>query len=102
MGTCFTDTPDFTPYTALPSNVRLDELNPKTSALEGAALYWAQKSLAEPLDRFDQANEDVLNRILWHAVKGVDTPYPAEYAGAHGKGLPALRLLLDEREEDDD
>jgi YVTN family beta-propeller protein len=101
MTTCFTDSPDLTPYTALPSRVRLDELNPKTSALDGAALYWAQKSLAEPFERFDQADEDVLNRILWHAVKGVDTPYPSEYAGAHGKGLDALRLVFSDDDDDD-
>ena len=26
-------------------------------------------------------DEDTLNRILWHAVKGYDTPYPERFAG---------------------
>ncbi len=30
MADCFTDTPDFTPYKALPNNIPLDELNPAT------------------------------------------------------------------------
>lgn len=42
-----------------------------------------------------QCDEDLLNRILWHAVRGVDVPYPQEYAGAHGKGL----ILVPEEEE---
>ena len=29
-----------------------------------------------PLDEVDRCPEDVLNRILWRAMKGPDTPYP--------------------------
>jgi hypothetical protein len=29
-----------------------------------------------PLDEVDRCPEDVLNRILWHAMKGPDAPYP--------------------------
>jgi hypothetical protein len=29
------------------------------------------------LDQIDQCDEDLLNRILWHAQKGGQTPYPA-------------------------
>ena len=29
-----------------------------------------------PLDDIDQADEDLFNRIIWHSVKGYDTPYP--------------------------
>jgi len=46
------------------------------------------------LDAPDQADEDTLNRIIWHSVKGVDSPYPALLAGAHGKGLKRLKLSL--------
>jgi hypothetical protein len=42
----------------------------------------------------DPADEDDLNRILWHAAKGLDAPYPADLAGAHGRGLKALGLKL--------
>ena len=47
----------------------------------GYALYWARKSMELDLDRADQADEDTFNRILWHAVRGYDTPYPEQYAG---------------------
>ena len=30
-----------------------------------------------PLDLPDKCPEDVLNRILWHAMKGSQAPYPA-------------------------
>ena len=27
-------------------------------------------------DDYDRADEDQLNRILWHVAKGAETPYP--------------------------
>ncbi len=101
MTTCFTDKPDFTPYTALPNRVPLDELNPPLSSLNPQQRHWAEASLRLPLDKPDRAEEDLLNRILWHAVRGVDAPYPSEFAGAHGKGLAARGLVLMPEEEDD-
>jgi len=26
---------------------------------------------------YDRIDEDALNRVLWHSIKGVGTPYPA-------------------------
>ncbi|MBI2946726.1 MAG: phosphoesterase [Verrucomicrobia bacterium] len=92
MTHCFTPKPDLTPYRCLPNNIPLDEMNKATTQLHGAELYWAEKSLEQSLDEVDQADEDTMNRIIWHSVKGVDTPYPAHLAGAHGKGLKALGL----------
>lgn len=76
MTDCFTDSPEFTPYTSLPNQIPLDEMNPKLSSLTGSQLYFAQKSMEMPLDDIDQADEDLFNRIIWHSVKGYDTPYP--------------------------
>ncbi len=76
MSDCFTDTPDFTPYEALPSNIPLDELNPALETLTGDALHWAKMSLKQDLDDLDRIDEDTFNRVLWHAVKGYDVPYP--------------------------
>jgi YVTN family beta-propeller protein len=103
MTACFTDKPDFTPYTALPNRVQLDELNPPLSSLPPQQRYWAEASLRLPLEKPDLAEEDLLNRILWHAVRGVDAPYPVEFAGAHGKGLAARGVVLGsvERSEED-
>jgi YVTN family beta-propeller protein len=73
---CFQDKPDLTPFRSVPNKVALDEMNPPLSRLRGKALYWAQKSLELDFDEADEADEDTLNRILWHASRGYDTPYP--------------------------
>lgn len=101
MTACFTEKPDFTPYTVLPNRIPLDELNPPLNTLGPQQRHWAEASLLLPLEKPDCAEEDLLNRILWHAVKGLDAPYPAEFAGAHGKGLASRGLVLisDEEEE---
>jgi YVTN family beta-propeller protein len=92
MAECFTDTPDLTPYAARPAAIPLDELNRAVRELRGRERELALLSLKQDFERVDKADEDELNRILWHAVKGVDAPYPAHQAGAHGRGLKALRL----------
>ena len=101
MTTCFQDTPDFTPYTARPANIPLDQLNPPEEALAGPARHWAAQSLAQNFDEVDAGDEDTLNRILWFAMKGSGAPYPAHLAGAHGKGLAALKLVHGGGEEEE-
>jgi len=93
MTACFTERPDFSPYTALPNRIPLDELNPPLSSVNSRQRYWAEASLRLSLEQPDRAEEDLLNRVLWHAVRGVDTPYPMEFAGSHGKGLAARGLM---------
>jgi hypothetical protein len=50
-------------------------MNPKISGLSGKQEYWARKSMEMSL-AVDEADEGTLNEILWHSVKGYDTPYP--------------------------
>ena len=76
MVNCFTNKADFTPYTALPNNIPLDQLNPQLHSLSGDALYWAKKSMEQDLADYDRIDEYTFNRIIWHAVKGYDVPYP--------------------------
>lgn len=76
MVDCFKNTPDFTPYVALPNNIPLDQLNPEIASLKGKQRYWAKKSMEMPFEDVDMAEDDVLNRIIWYAVKGYDVPYP--------------------------
>jgi hypothetical protein len=76
MTNAFMDKADLTPYTALPNIVPLDQMNQKVAQLRGKARYYAKKSGQIPLDEIDQADEGLFNRIIWHAVKGYDTPYP--------------------------
>src|SRR5262249_34122708 len=67
---CFQDKPDLRPFTAVPNKVPLDEMNPPLHQLRGAALRWAKKSLELDFDKEDEADENTLNRILWHSVRG--------------------------------
>jgi YVTN family beta-propeller protein len=87
---CFTEKPDFTPFKAVATNIPLDQMNgdPKAmldSALQKDALVSATLNFRE----VDKAPEDVLNRILWRAMKGSQQPYP-EWA------------VTSEEEEDED
>ena len=95
MTACFTASPDFRPFTSLPNRVPLDEMNPPLHALRGEQRRWAEISMEQPLEACDRIDEDLFNRILWHAMKGTDAPYPAHFAGAHGAGLHALGLELE-------
>ncbi len=78
MATCFTDQADLTPYLSVKNNIPLDRLNPEMAQIrDPAQLHWAAVSLELPLDEVDEADEDTLNRILWHSVRGRDDTYPA-------------------------
>jgi hypothetical protein len=77
MGDAFTDTPDDTPFVAVPANVRLDEMNPAPRALaDPVARRDALASARMNFRQVDKAPEDALNRILWRAIKGTAEPYP--------------------------
>ena len=77
MTDCFTNVPDFTPFTALPSNIPLDQMNPEPKRVSDPLLRkHAYASARLPLEEIDRCPEDLLNRILWHAMKGSQAPYP--------------------------
>lgn len=78
MTDCFTEVPDLTPFACVPNNVPLDELNPEPKRVADAQLRKdAYVSARLPLDKVDACPEDTLNRILWNAMKGTASPYPA-------------------------
>ena len=77
MFDCFTNTPDLAPFAALPNNIPLDQLNPEARKISDPLLRkYAIASARLPLAQPDQCPEDLLNRILWHAMKGPQAPYP--------------------------
>jgi DNA-binding beta-propeller fold protein YncE len=77
MFDCFTSAADLTPFDAVPNNVPLDRLNPEPKKVSDPLLRrYASQSGRLPLDRPDSCPEDLLNRIIWHAVKGPQAPYP--------------------------
>ena len=81
MRHCFQPAANLAPYTCRLNKLPLDQMNRPLKLLNGQALHWARKSLALNLDEGDKADEDTLNRILWHAVRGYNTPYPERFAG---------------------
>lgn len=89
MTDCFTDTPDLTPYDAVPNRIPLDEPSPPG------------KRAALRIDKPDVADENLFNRTLWSLARGRD-PYPAAFAGAHGKGLAKRGLKPVDVDHDDD
>jgi YVTN family beta-propeller protein len=73
MYSSFRNQPDMTPYTVRAPRI---DLNAKNTAQS----FGAKRSLAFDFsapDRLSLADENDLNRILWHSIKGVATPYPA-------------------------
>ena len=77
MFDCFTNTPDFTAFEAVPNNIPLDQMNPDPKAQADAQLRRdAYASARMNFHQADRAPEDALNRILWRAVRGSREPYP--------------------------
>jgi YVTN family beta-propeller protein len=76
MDAVFHNMPDFTPYTARPNEVPLNQMNEPISELQGTAREYALKSLKPDKLMQDGGDEDEKNRIIWLAVKGPTVPYP--------------------------
>jgi YVTN family beta-propeller protein len=102
MAEAFTSTPDFTPYEARDPQTDRMALNPPLEALSGEDRWWAEQAMTIPLQRpglKSERHDDLLNRMVWRAMKpGV--PYPAEWAGYHGRGLKEKGLVFGGGEED--
>jgi YVTN family beta-propeller protein len=78
MFDCFTNFANLTPVAAVPNNIPLDQMNPEPKKVSDPLLRkQAYASARLPLAHPDQCPEDLLNRILWHAMKGSTAPYPA-------------------------
>jgi YVTN family beta-propeller protein len=69
----FTARPDFAPYACRTPKTDIQARN--TTASFGAAAS-ARLDFSEP-DRLTAKDEQTLNRVLWHSIKGQSTPYPA-------------------------
>ena len=80
MFDCFVTVPDESMYEALPNNIPLDEMNPELTTLSGRALHYAKKSMEPQFDHIDGGDDQLLNRIIWFAVKG-NADYPKEFSG---------------------
>jgi hypothetical protein len=83
LSDCFMETPDTSSYTAVPNQVRLDDMNRSALALWGKERYWAKVSDSLDWTGIDRADPDKLDQVVWHSVMGVNTPYPVLRARAH-------------------
>ena len=93
MFTSFTRRPDLTPYTARPNQIPLNEMNPGLAGLTGLQRELAEFSMTIDSSEPDSAPADLLNRAIWHSVKGFDTPY--NYGRPVKRGGPASLSLLE-------
>lgn len=76
MFDCFQEIPNFSPYESVASNIPLDQLNSPISAIaDPIRRKFAEKSAMINFAEIDQAPEDLLNRILWNAMRG-NQSYP--------------------------
>jgi hypothetical protein len=92
MFTTFTNKPDYTPYAAVPNRIALNEMNPRLAGLQGLQRELAEFSMTIDSSEPDSAPADLLNRAIWHSVKGFDTPY--NYGRPIRRdGLSSLSLL---------
>lgn len=73
MWRAFTSTPDFTPYTALPANVNLNDKNKKNDEL-------AKMSATFNFDDIDAVPDLQFNDVLWRGIKGKPAPSPVRAA----------------------
>lgn len=80
MFDCFGQKADLTPFQCLKNQIPLDEMNPPLSALKGAALRYAEKSMEPQFDGIDSGDDQLFNRILWFAMKE-KAKYPKRYSG---------------------
>jgi len=88
MVNSFMPKPDLTGFTALPARLDLMTRNPPQG-------YGAAISARMDFSEYDQIDEDALNRILWHSIKGADVAYPAPVRQALPTRLGLLRFTKD-------
>ena len=98
MRECFQATANFKPYQVITPETPLNQSPNKQSNWSPEERKWRNILATVPIERTGmktETDEDNLNRFIWHDTQGWLTPYPTAYAGAHGRGLKKLGLVLD-------
>jgi YVTN family beta-propeller protein len=78
MWRCFAPTPDKTAFASLPSNIDLTEVNPGGTKL-------AAMARGLNFSEVDRVPDELMNTMLWKAVKGEDAKTPAPVRAAFVK-----------------
>jgi YVTN family beta-propeller protein len=89
MWRCFSNTPNSTPFIALPANIDLNEKNV-------AVNKWQQQSETFNLTKEDAVPDLEFNIVLWHGLKGDNIPFPGPKRAAF------VKLHKEEEEDEDD
>jgi DNA-binding beta-propeller fold protein YncE len=76
IDTCFTNKANLAPYKAVPNNIKLDERNPKRSAMTPSQRYWATVSAKLDWSHLDGPNPLLLNRVIWASLHPAGEKYP--------------------------
>jgi YVTN family beta-propeller protein len=90
MVNTFTAKADLSGFTAVTARIDLMTKNPPQG-------YGATISAAMDFSDYDRVDEDALNRIIWHSIKGADIPYPAPVRRALPTPFGLLRFPTEER-----
>ena len=88
MSAVFTEQKKPWTYTALLPSVlcttQLPVTCPATASIAKplhSAGYWGERTKGMDFSKEDRLDTEVFNRLLWHAFKGENTPYPAQRSG---------------------
>ena len=105
MTSCFQKTANLEPFQLIPTDIPLNE-TPLPKQQQGSIeRRWRQRLATVPIERTGmktEKDEDILNRFVWHEIKGWSTPYPVEWTGPHGRGLSELGLKRDPEHHESD
>ncbi len=78
LGELFADHAVQPAFDVRPTNIPLDTMSFAASTLTGIERAWAEASDAMDFSHPDAADEELLNRAIWYATKGYETPYPGD------------------------
>jgi hypothetical protein len=97
MYNSFSTTPDLSGYKAQAAQIDLLSKNP-------ANAYGAAIAAKMDFSDYDRVDEQMLNRILWHSIKGENVPMPAPVrrALAFSGGLLRFPVAVDGDDKDKD
>jgi hypothetical protein len=75
MWRSFSKTPDNTPFTSLPSNINLNDVNPGGTKLAAMA-----KGLN--FSEIDRVSDELMNTMVWKSIKGENAKVPVPVRAA--------------------
>ncbi|MEO6230782.1 MAG: bifunctional YncE family protein/alkaline phosphatase family protein [Ferruginibacter sp.] len=84
---CFTPVPDFSTYTAIPSNINLTDKNVAKNEL-------SERSAKFDLTKEDRVSDNEFSEVIWKGIKGLHSPMPEPKRAAF------IKLNNDDKDDD--